>query len=430
MAERRRRVSKRTLNRSPTRGAKSATRKSRSPGGKRADRHSRSKSHGGAKGKVGKITFSDNDKRKMDQELKKKYDAERKAVQQERKKFEQDKKAMDNEQKKLQKEKATHDRLKGQIKSGKEGWLSKQKKAKVADAPALYKEINKGIKVWVKREVETKEELLNISKSEGEMKQESADIEEERAKLKAEQEEFEKNKMEFLARCQELEAQIKAAEEEQTRLKELEESYQIRDKNKDERNQECTGLSELLKVREENVVEKGAKLDVERNQVDELKNTLHSAVAEKRVNFIKQFSGLSSEVLKWNSSFVELFNGVAVESTGETKQEDEAEVYIMEKKTALEEYPKLDAETEAKVIEEYEVMKEEEPEPEPEKENSNINDTKEEEPHSEPEKKSSDLDDSKEEQPDPELAPEKEVSKGLKELTEEEKAELSLLSRE
>merc|ERR550534_3080844 len=192
---------------------------------------------------------------------------------------------MENEQKKLLKEKATNERLKGQIKTEREAWLNRLKKAKVADASASYSKINKSIKVWVKREVETKEEQIRITKSQGEMKQESSDIEDECEKLKAEQVKFEQTKTEFEAKCDELDAQIKAAEEEQTRLKELEESYQIRDKEKEDNDQECKRLSELLVIREQDVVQKGAKLDQERIQVDELKNSLHSSVAGKRANF-------------------------------------------------------------------------------------------------------------------------------------------------
>lgn len=352
----------------------------------------------------------------MDQELKKKYDNLRKTVQQERKKFEQDKKAMESEHKKLQKEKTANERTKAQIKQEREAWLSRQKKAKVSDAQSLYSKINKALKAWVKREVETKEEFVSIAKMQGEMKEESSQIHDEREKLEAEKEKFLQTKKEFIMKCEELDAQIKAGEGEQTRLKELEESYQTRDKQKNERDQECTRLSELLIVREQDVVEKGGKLDLERIQVDELKNSLHSALAEKRANFVKELSALSSEVLKWNCSFVDLFNGVAIEAAGETKQEEEKAVYDLEKKTAVEEYPTLDAATEAKMVEEYEVMKEPEPEPELEEKDTELNESKEvkpepapekelkeEEPQAAVEKESTELNVSKEQEPEPEV---------------------------
>jgi len=425
MAERRKRVTKRTA------GATSRTTRGGTGRG-RTDRHARSKSHATDKSarsssrgvsrtksidkKPAKITFTDKDKRKMDQELKKKYDGQRKTVQQERKWFEQDKKAMENEQKKLLKDKSVNERLKGQIKTEREGWLNRQKKAKVAGASASYSKINKAIKVWVKREVETKEEQIRITKSQGEMKQETSDIEDEREKLKAEQEEFERKKTEFEAKRDELDAQIKAAEEEQSRLKELEESYQIRDKEKEDNDQKCKRLSELLLIRDQDVVQKGAKLDQERIQVDELKNSFHSTVAGKRANFIKLLSGLSSEMVKWNSSFVELFNGVAVEAVGETKQEEELAVSNLAAKTSMEEYPKVDADKEAKAAEEYEVMKEEDPKPESKKGTSNIKDSTGEEPAPDPEKEVRDLDDNKDQNPKSE--PETEST----ELKEEEAA--------
>merc|ERR1711920_1035436 len=95
-------------------------------------------------------------------------------------------------------------------------------------------------------------------------------------------------------------AQIKAAEEEQTRLENLEESYQVRDKQKEEHDRELERLSELLIVREQEVVEKSGKLDLERIQVDDLKKNLHGKLAKKRGEFIQKLSRLSSEVLKWN----------------------------------------------------------------------------------------------------------------------------------
>jgi len=341
----------------------------------------------------------------MDQELKKKYDAQRKAVQQERKKFEHDKKAMENEHKKFQQEKAKNERLKAQIKQEREAWLAKLKKSKAPDAASSYSKINKALKVWVRRETETKEEFINIAQAQGEMKEESSKLQDEREKLKAEQEKFIQSQKEFITKCEELDAQVKAGEAEQTRLKELEESYQLRDKEKDERDQECTKLSELLVEREQDVVEKGGKLDIERTEVDELKNSLHNALAEKRANFVKQLSGLSSEVLKWNTSFVNLFNNVAVEATAETKQEEEKAVSDLEKKTAVEEYPKLDAAKEAKVAEEYGYMKEPTPEPEVEKKDTESNETKE---------------------VKPEPAPEHELKEEPQEATEKESAELNV----
>jgi len=331
-----------------------------------------------AKGKEAKkATFTDKDKRKMDQELKKKYDAQRKAVQQERKKFEHDKKAMENEHKKLLKEKSTMDRLKGQIKTEKDGWLNRQKKAKVQGAPAAMTKINKSLKVWVKREVETKEEWVSITKCQGEMKQESSNIEDEREKLNAEQEDFLQKQNEFLIKCEEQDAQIKAAEEEQTRLENLEESYQVRDKQKEEHDHELERLSELLIVREQEVVEKGGKLDLERIQVDDLKKNLHSKLAEKRDEFIQKLSRLSSEVLKWNSSFVELFDGVGLASpeVGETKQEGDTVVIDLSKETPIEDYPKLDAYTKGKDGDEYEVMKEPEQEIEAEQKITELNES-------------------------------------------------------
>jgi len=363
MADRRRKTSRRNLK--PARGNKT-TRNSPSPGGGRR-----------AKDKDGRLTFTDKDKRKMDMELKRKYDAQRKAVQQERKKFEQDKKAMENEWKKLAKQKSGIDRLKGQVKSEKDGWLNRQKKAKITDAPAAMSKINKALKVWVKREVETKEEWASITQSQGEMKCESSNIEEEWEKLKAEQEDFLQNQKEFIIKCEELNSQIKASEGEQTRLKELEESYQIRDKEKEERDNGLNRLFELLIVREQQVVEKGGKLDLERIQVDELKKCLHSKLSEKRVDFIQKLSWLSTEVLKWNSSFVELFNGVGLAPPlGERKQEGDEAVYELVKKTPVEMYPKLNAGREGKVADEYEVMKEPEPKKEPEKKSTELNELK------------------------------------------------------
>merc|ERR1719397_679888 len=104
--------------------------------------------------------------------------------------FEQDKKAMENEHKKLQKEKTTNERLKAQIKQEREAWLSRQKKAKVADAQASYSKNNKALKLGVKREVETKEEFVSIAQTQGEMKEESSIIHDQREELKAEQEKF------------------------------------------------------------------------------------------------------------------------------------------------------------------------------------------------------------------------------------------------
>jgi len=362
-----------------------------------SDRRRRTAGRNGrvVKAKKGKITFTDKDKRKMDQELKKKYDAERKAVQQERKKFELDKKAMENEYKKFAKDKSMIDRLKGQVKTEKDGWLNRQKKAKVTKAPAAMAKINKALKVWVKREIETKEEWVSITKCQGEMKQESSNIEDEREKLMAEQEDFLKNQKDFMVKCEELDAQLKAGEEEQTRLAHLEESYNLRDKQKEVHDQELHKLSELLIVREQEVVEKDGKLDLERIQVDELKKKLHSKLAGKRSEFIQKLSRLSSEVLKWNSSFVELFDGVGVASPevgetkqegdevgetkqdgdeGETKQEVDKVMIDLPKKAAIESYPKLDAGTEeGKDANEYEVMKEPEPVLEPEQKNTELN---------------------------------------------------------
>jgi len=304
-------------------------------------------------------TLSEKDKRKIEQELKKKYDAMKKMMMQERKKLDQTKREMESEMKKIDREKIGNDRLKNQIRKERDAWLRDKKRQRVANAPASMAKIKSKLKVWVQKESKTRQVQKNINKTQGEMKQQSSIMKDEQQHLKVDTEKFLEDTKEFKVKNEELNSQYNKGEGERTRLQELEKSLKLREQKTEDSNQEFDRLCKLLVERENLVVENGDKFDAERVEVDEMKSSLYSKLVEKRVSFVNELSDLSAEVYTWNCSFCTLFKGVGEQVGGETKDEvDDLGLHSEVQISYTDGYSPLDEDTEKKVTQEYITMEE------------------------------------------------------------------------
>jgi len=257
------------------------------------------------------MAYWEKKRRKMDQELKKKYEAQRKKLARDRKDLELDKKAVHNELQRFLSEKKEIEFIMQKIELEKEQWLkhlSKNKKKKgPSEGPLYLAQITQKIKdlaakQHLKKELEGQQDLWV------KLKQEKVELAKERKELRRDQKLLERDRKEFEEISGALRKRREDCEKEEARLKEVKASTENNHKEVQEQIREYKKLTQFLNQRNIDVRARRKELKMEMDSLEGVKNQLKtSSERQKREDLAKKFNSLASATLQWNASFAGLF---------------------------------------------------------------------------------------------------------------------------
>jgi len=257
------------------------------------------------------MAYWEKQRRKLDQELKKTYEAQRKELAKDKKDLELDKKAVHNEWQRFLSEKKEIDFLTQKIELEKEQWLkhlSKNKKKKgPSEGPIYLTQITQKIKELAAKQ-QLKKDLEGQQDLWVQLKKEKSDLAKERKELRRDQKLLEKDRKEFEEISGALKKRRADCEKDEARLKEAKLSLNNDQKRVQERIKEYKNLTQSLKQRDKDVKARKLELKEKTDSLEGVKDQFKtSSQRQKREDLAKKFNSLASTALLWNTSFAELF---------------------------------------------------------------------------------------------------------------------------
>lgn len=259
------------------------------------------------------MAYWEKQRRKLDQELKKRYEVQRKELARDRKDLELDKKAVHNEWQRFLSKKKEIEFMQQKIELEKEQWLkhlSKNKKKKgPSEGPFYLAQITQKIKDLAAKQ-QLKKELEGQQDLWVKLKKDKAELAKERKELRRDQKLLDRDRKEFDEISGALRTQEENCLKEEARLKDLKASTENDHKQVQEKIREYKRLTQNLNQRNTDVRARRKELKMEMDSLEGLKNELKtSSERQKREDLANKFNSLASATLQWNASFAGLFKG-------------------------------------------------------------------------------------------------------------------------
>lgn len=259
------------------------------------------------------MAYWEKQRRKLDQELKKRYEVQRKELARDRKDLELDKKAVHNEWQRFLSKKKEIEFMQQKIELEKEQWLkhlSKNKKKKgPSEGPFYLTQITQKIKDLAAKQ-QLKKELEGQQDLWVKLKKDKAELAKERKELRRDQKLLDRDRKEFDEISGALRKQEENCLKEEARLKDLKASTENDHKQVQEKIREYKRLTQNLNQRNTDVRARRKELKMEMDSLEGVKNELKtSSERQKREDLANKFNSLASATLQWNASFAGLFKG-------------------------------------------------------------------------------------------------------------------------
>jgi len=259
------------------------------------------------------MAYWEKQRRKLDQELKKRYEVQRKELARDRKDLELDKKAVHNEWQRFLSEKKEIEFIQQKIELEKEQWLkhlSKNKKKKgPSEGPFYLAQITQKIKDLAAKQ-QLKKELEGQQDLWVQLKKDKAELAKERKELRRDQKLLDRDRKDFDEISGALREQEENALKEEARIKDKKASTEDEHKQVQEKIKEYKRLTQNLNQRNTDVRARRKELKMEMDSLEGVKNELRTpAERQKREDLANKFNSLASATLQWNASFAGLFKG-------------------------------------------------------------------------------------------------------------------------
>jgi len=274
------------------------------------------------------MAYWEKQRRKLDQELKKRYEVQRKDMARDRKDLELDKKAVHNEWQRFLSEKKEIEFIQQKIELEKEQWLkhlSKNKKKKgPSEGPFYLAQITQKIKDLAAKQ-QLKKELEGQQDLWVKLKKDKAELAKERKELRRDQKVLDRDRKEFDEMSEALRKQEVNCSKEEARLKELKAKTENDHKQVQEKIREYKRLKQNLNQRNTDVRARRKDLKIEMDSLEGVKNELRTSSArQKREDLARKFNSLASATMQLNASFAGLFKDIG-EIPDRFKQRNQSE---------------------------------------------------------------------------------------------------------
>jgi len=206
------------------------------------------------------------------------------------------------------KEKAINDKLVIKYAAEKELWLDrKKKKGHTFNKQFLVDKVRAKIKQWETKTEEAKQEWMNIETDKAEMKELEISLERDQDQLKIDLEKLARRKTEFEEKSKDLVEVGKENEEEQARLKLLEDPLIEEERKLDERIKKYEAYDSLVKGRETMASRNEAEQNKEGLRLESVKQKLLATLGERKAGFNEQSTQLDDLITQMDGSFADLF---------------------------------------------------------------------------------------------------------------------------